>query len=330
MTAFIGGHDNRSPMRVLITGAAGFAGRHLAELCIAAGHEVTGAGRRPAERADPPAGLSRYAAADLGDPEQARALVAAARPAWIFHLAAEASVARSWEHPEETLAANLRSTENLLAAVRAEATEAAVVLASSGELYGPVPPERLPVTESEPLRPQNPYALSKACADLAAGFHADAHGLRVIRARAFNHAGPGQTPTYVVSSFARQIAMAEAAGGNGRVEIVTGNLEARRDITDVRDVVAAYALLAERAEPGVYNVGSGRSVPMADILAALAGLTPLAVEQRTDPDLLRPNDLMDMRASTSKLAAATGWEPRIPLERTLRDTLDWWRARVAS
>ena len=313
-------------MRVLITGAAGFAGRHLAVLCVAAGHEVTGAGRRPAERAAPPAGLSRAGAADLGDPEHARTLVAAARPEWVFHLAAEASVARSWERPEETLAANLRTTENLLAAVRVEAPEAAVVVASSGEVYGPVPPERLPVTEAEPPRPQNPYALSKAVADRAAGFHADAKGLRVIRTRAFNHAGPGQSETYVVSSFARQIAVAEAI--NGSVEIVTGNLDARRDFTDVRDVVAAYLLLAERGEPGVYNVGSGRSVPVADILAALAELTPLAVRQRTDPDLLRPNDLMDMRASTAKLTAATGWEPRIPLEQTLRDTLDWWRAKV--
>lgn len=317
-------------MRVLITGAAGFAGRHLAERCVAEGHEVVGAGRRPAERANPPEGLARYVTADFGDPEQARAAVATARPEQVFHLAAEASVARSWERPEETLEANLRSTEGVLAAVRAEAPDAAVVLASSGELYGPVPPERLPVTEAEPPRPQNPYALSKACADLAAGFHADAHGLRVIRARAFNHAGPGQSPTYVVSSFARQIAEAEAAGSDGRVEIVTGNLEARRDFTDVRDVVAAYLLLAERAEPGVYNVGSGRSLPMADILAALAGLTPLAVDQRTDPALLRPNDLMDMRASTEKLTAATGWAPRIPIEQTLSDTLDWWRTAVAA
>jgi GDP-4-dehydro-6-deoxy-D-mannose reductase len=176
----------------------------------------------------------------------------------------------------------------------------------------------LPVDESAPLRPQNPYAVSKASADLLAGFYADAHGLRVIRSRSFNHAGPGQQPTYAIASFARQA----AAGGR----IVTGNPDARRDYTDVRDVVRAYRLLAESAEPGVYNICSGRTASARELLAALAGAAGVELEHVIDPDLVRPHEVMEIRGSNEKLRSATGWKPEIPLERTLADTLEWWRA----
>jgi GDP-4-dehydro-6-deoxy-D-mannose reductase len=209
--------------------------------------------------------------------------------------------------------------------VRAEAPDAVVLHAGSGEQYGPVPEERLPVTEDEPLRPQNPYAVSKSAADLLAGFYADAHGMRVIRTRAFNHAGPGQSDSYVVAAFARQIAEAERAG---RSELVleTGNLAPRRDFCDVRDVVRAYWLAAERGEAAIFNVCSGVSRPVADILAGLARLTEVAVEQRTDPARLRQHEVMDIRGSHARLTEATGWQPEIALEQTLADTLDWWRA----
>jgi GDP-4-dehydro-6-deoxy-D-mannose reductase len=210
--------------------------------------------------------------------------------------------------------------------VRSSAPEAVVVVAGSGEQYGPVPEERLPVTEDEPLRPQNPYAVSKAATDLLAGFYADAHGLRVVRTRAFNHAGPAQSEIYVVSAFAKQIAEAERAGLDELV-LETGNLEPRRDFSDVRDVVRAYWLAAERGEPGIFNVCSGVSVRIADILARLAALTELRVEQRTDPSRLRKHEVMDIRGSHERLTAATGWRPEIPIERTLADALDWWRDR---
>jgi GDP-4-dehydro-6-deoxy-D-mannose reductase len=199
-----------------------------------------------------------------------------------------------------------------------------VLAAGSGEQYGPVPEERLPVSEDEPFRPQNPYAVSKAAADLLAGFYADAHGLRVVRTRAFNHAGPGQSDAYVVSAFARQIADAER-GGSGELLLETGNLAPRRDFCDVRDVVRAYWLAVERGEPAIYNVCSGVSVPVADILARLAAHTELRVEQRTDPSRLRKHEVMDIRGSHERLSGATGWQPEIPLDRTLADTLDWWR-----
>jgi GDP-4-dehydro-6-deoxy-D-mannose reductase len=308
-------------MRALITGAAGFVGGHLADLAADRGADVVGLGR---DAAGPPV-LSSYVQADLGDADATRRAVAELRPDAVFHLAADASVGRSWQVPAETFENNTRATLNLLEAVRAEAPDAVVLHAGSGEQYGPVPGERLPVTEDEPLRPQNPYAVSKAAADLLSGFYADAHGMKVVRTRAFNHAGPGQAPMYVISAFAKQIADAERAGSSELV-IETGNLAPRRDFTDVRDVVRAYWLAVESGEPAVFNVCSGVSVPVADILARLAALTDLRVEQRTDPSRLRKHEVMDIRGSHERLTGATGWEPQIALDRTLADTLDWWRA----
>jgi GDP-4-dehydro-6-deoxy-D-mannose reductase len=298
-------------MRALITGAAGFVGGHLSSLAAARGAEVIGPPREEL---------------DLLDADAVRALVADARPDAVFHLAALASVGDSWRSPAETLDNNMHATLNLLEGMRASAPDAVVVVAGSGEEYGPVPAERLPVVESEPLRPQNPYAVSKAAADLLAGFYADAHGLRVVRTRAFNHAGPAQSESYVIAAFAKQIAEAERAGLDELV-LETGNLEPRRDFTDVRDVVRAYWLAAERGEPQIFNVCSGVSVRVADILARLAALTELRVEQRTDPSRLRKHEVMDIRGSHERLTAATGWRPEIPIERTLADTLDWWRNR---
>jgi GDP-4-dehydro-6-deoxy-D-mannose reductase len=285
--------------RVVITGATGFAGTHLAAACAAAGDDVVG--------------LSR-STCDLVDADAARAAIAAARPAVVYHLAARAHVGESWREPARVLHDNVAMTLNVLEAVRAEAPAATVVAVSSGEVYGP--PAKLPVDESAPLRPQNPYAASKAAADLLAGLYADAHGLRVIRARAFNHGGPGQQPTHAISSIAHQVAQ-------GAVRIVTGNPDTRRDYTDVRDVVRAYRLLAERAEPGIYNVCSGHATSTAELVRALGA------EPEVDPALVRPNEVMELRGSNAKLQAATGWAPEIPLERTLRDALQRWRDEPA-
>jgi GDP-4-dehydro-6-deoxy-D-mannose reductase len=296
--------------RAFVTGKAGFVGGHLTAELEAAGAEVIGPSREEL---------------DLLDAEATRAALRAARPDAVYHLAALASVGESWRAPAETFDNNTRATLNLLEAVREEAPEAVVLHAGSGESYGPVPEERLPVTESEPLRPQNPYAVSKAAADLVAGFYADAHNLRVVRTRAFNHAGPAQSDMYVISAFARQIADAERARSQELV-LETGNLAPRRDFTDVRDVVRAYRLAVESGEAAIYNVCKGDSVPVADILAALTRLTDIAVEQRTDPARLRKHEVMDIRGSHARLTERTAWEPQIPLERTLADTLDWWRA----
>jgi GDP-4-dehydro-6-deoxy-D-mannose reductase len=315
-------------MRVLITGATGFAGRHLVSLCSAQGStEIIGIGRRPGAEADPPAELAAYHAIDLSEPGEANRVVGSTSPEMVFHLAAEASVANSWADPANVINYNVSSTLNLLEAVRTLAPGARVLVACSGEEYGA--PEQLPVTEEHPLRPKNPYAVSKASVDIAAGFYADAYGLRIVRTRAFNHAGPGQFDNYVMSNFARQIAEGEASGdSDGSVEVVTGNPDIRRDFTDVRDVVRAYWLAVERAEPGAYNVCSSRSVAIAEILSGLARHTELEVRTRTDPKRFRQNEVMEIRGSHDKLTRATGWEPEIPLDQTLHDMLEWWRSRT--
>ena len=301
-------------MRVLITGAAGFVGRHLAEHLMGAGHDVVGTGRSPETPVD-----FDYVTTDLLDTPAVAALLKRGFD-WVVHLAAYASVAQSWTAPGDTMHNNYVSTLNVLET----AGDAAVLIAGSGEIYGP--PQRLPVDETHELRPQNPYAVSKAATDLLGGFHSDAHGQRVFRTRAFNHFGPGQSDQYVVAAFARQIAEAEKSG---RTEVLvrTGSLESRRDFTDVRDVVRAYVLLLEGAEAGAYNVCSGSSRSGADILAALAQESPLDVKHETDPARLRKHEVMDIRGSHDKLTDATGWQPEIEFEQTIRDTLDWWRAR---
>jgi GDP-4-dehydro-6-deoxy-D-mannose reductase len=269
--------------------------------------------------------VSRAGGVDLLDGDAVRAAVRGAAPAVVFHLAARAHVGRSWREPAVTLADNQAMTLNLLEAVRAGAPDAVVVYASSGEIYGP--PAALPVDETAPLRPQNPYAVSKAGGDLLAGFYADAHGLRVVRARAFNHAGPGQAPTYAIASFARQVA-AGLEAGDDPVRVVTGNPDARRDYTDVRDVARAYRALAVAGEPGVFNVCSGRPASAAELVGTLGRVCGVAVDHQVDRGLVRGHEVMEVRGAWGRLAAATGWQPEIPLERTLADTVAWWREEI--
>ena len=253
--------------------------------------------------------------------------MARAAPDVVFHLAARADVPASWKDPETTLTENVATTLNLLDAVRSEAPEATVVSVSSGEVYGP--PASLPVGEDAPIRPQNPYAVSKVAGDALGGLYADAHGLRVIRARAFNHAGPGQSDRYAISAFARQFAEGEIRGDRP-VRIVTGNPDSRRDYTDVRDVVSAYRLLAEHAEPGVYNVCSGRSRSARELIALMGEALGREIDHVVDETRLRPHEVMEIRGAPDRLSVTTGWRPRIPLKRTLADTAAWWRERVAA
>ena len=276
------------------------------------------------ELGHPPLAPSR-AELDLLDGGAVREMVARSKPRIVFHLAALASVARSWAEPAEPLLQNVAMTLNVLEAVRAASPDAALVVASSGEIYGPV--ERLPVDELAPLRPQNPYAVSKAACDLLAGQYADAHGLRVVRTRAFNHAGPGQSSAYVVGSLTRQVAEAELEGRSEAV-LRTGSLDTSRDFTDVRDVVRAYVLAAE-LDPGAYNVCSGRSLSVGELVELLRASTELPLRAEVDPARLRPHDPPEIRGGAERLRAATGWAPTIPLERTVADGLAWWRTRLS-
>jgi GDP-4-dehydro-6-deoxy-D-mannose reductase len=292
---------------VLITGASGFAGRHLVAAC--AGDEVIAA---------PPS-----SALDLRAGSAALELVRSAAPDVVYHLAARAHVGASWNDPAGTIAANVEMTVSVLEAVRAAAPDAVVVAVSSGEVYGP--PDVLPTCEDAPLRPQNPYAASKASADLIAGFYADAYGLRVVRVRAFNHSGPGQEPIYAIANFAQQVASGLHAG-EFPVRVVTGAPDTRRDFTDVRDVVRAYRLLAARGEPGVFNVCSSVTHSARELVTALGEVTGVAVEHVVDPTRIRPHEVQEVRGSFERLHAATGWRPEIALETTLRDAVAAWRA----
>ena len=263
---------------------------------------------------------------DLLDAAATGRAIAQAEPEVVYHLAALASVAGSWERPGRALSENTLATLNLLEAVRTQTPDARVIVVGSGEIYGR--PASLPVDEDAPLRPQNPYAVSKAAVDLLATMYADAHGLEVVRVRAFNHAGPRQSTDYVVASLARQVAAGLAAGENP-VRVVTGNPEPRRDFTDVRDVVLAYRELAASAPPDAYNVCSWRATSVAELIALLREVTGREIAHEVDPARVRAHDVMEIRGSHDRLTAATGWEPRIPLATTLADTVAWWREREA-
>src|SRR4051794_13189569 len=274
-----------SPMRVLVTGVSGFVGGHLAEHLIGAGDLVVGlstSGRWPEALAHLKRQV-RIERCDLAgvDEGELEALIGRKQPEVIYHLAAQASPQASMTDPRGTWALNLGGTLNLLEAVKASGLRSRVVLVGSGVCYGNPAPEHLPVGEDCPLRPSNPYAASKAAADLLGLQHFLAHGTDVVMVRPFNHAGPRQSPSYVLGGLARQVAEVEA-GLRPRVEV--GNLDVVRDFTDVRDVVRAYRLLAERGMGGeIYNLGTGQGTRLADALATLTTLARVPVEVHVDP-----------------------------------------------
>jgi len=314
-------------MHVLVTGITGFVGGHLAERLIQAGDQVVGlsaSGRWPEELA----GLSqqvRLVRCDLARTEEAEltALLRRETPEVIYHLAAQANPQKSMSDPRGTWDLNLGGALNLLEAIKASGLKPRVVLVGSGVCYGNPAPEHLPVSESCPLRPNNAYSASKGAADLLGVQHYLSHGTDVVMARPFNHAGPRQGSMYVLSALARQVAEVEA-GRKPRVEV--GNLEVVRDFTDVRDIVRAHMLLAERGQAGeIYNIGTGQGTKIADALAILTSLTHTPVDVHVDPALVRPVDQPLLVADASKLHAATGWVPQYSITQTLKDMLEYWR-----
>jgi GDP-4-dehydro-6-deoxy-D-mannose reductase len=269
-----------------------------------------------------PEGCGRSVAVDLRDGDRVTDALRESAPEVVYHLAALSSVGRSWEQPAQTLGENVTTAVNVLEAVRSAAPDARVVWVSSCEVYGA--PAQLPTPEDAPLRPANPYAVSKATGELLTDVYASSYGLDIVRARPFSHSGPGQLPIFLLSSLARQAAAGRIAGVQ-QLEIVTGNPATRRDFTDVRDVVRAYRLLAAGAQPGVYNVCSSVSVSAYEQVQLLAELlAPIVVEHTIDPARVRANEVMDLRGSHTRLTAATGWEPEIPLRQTMADTIAWW------
>jgi len=309
--------------RVLITGARGFVGPHLLARLAAAGAEVSGMGP------EPDAGgltLRGWFVADLREPESLAAALAAARPTHVVHLAAQSSAAASFADATGTFEVNTLGTWRLLEAVRAVAASARVLVVGTGEIYGPqLPGSR--TTEDAPFRPVSPYALSKAAADAAAEVAVRALGLDVVRVRAFGHVGPGQTTRFFLPAFAEQVAAIES--GRSEPVMQVGNLDVVRDLTDVRDVAAAYVALLERGERGgAYNVCRGEGVRLADVTAGLVARARVPLRVEVDPARLRPADVPYLVGDPGRIAAATGWSAVIPLADTVTEVLAEWRARA--
>lgn len=291
-------------MRAFVTGGHGFVGTWLVRHLREQGDEVV------APHADE---------VDITDAGAVAQAIKDAAPDAVYHLAGFAHVGQSWQRPLDVFQVNAVGTLNVLEAAAA-AGAPRVLVVSSAEVFGQVQPDELPLTETSPIRPVSPYAASKAAAEILAAHAYLGRKVPAIVARPFNHTGPGQSPDFVVPAFARRIKDAVAAN---TTTLRTGNLEPRRDMTDVRDIVRAYRLLVEHGRPGeVYNVCSGTDVAIADLvrrMCHLAGHPELELE--TDPELFRPADIPVLRGDPAKLHQATGWSPEIPLDQTLRDVL---------
>jgi len=317
-------------MRVLITGAAGFAGRHLADhLSRYKNVEMFGLVRKartPEECRRLPRGVTAVHA-DLNSPIETLRILRRTRPDRIFHLAAESSVMVSWGHAERVITNNLIGQLHMFEAVRKLKLDPVIQVSGSAEEYGGAPKEEWPADERTLLRPVNPYAFSKAACSLLSYQYFKNFGLRIVTTRAFSQTGPGQNERFVASSFARQIALIERC--KQKPIILVGNLQAVRDFTDVRDVVRAYWLAAEKGVPGeVYNVCSGKAEPVQMILDTLLELTPIRIKVKQDRARMRPHDVPILLGNDKKFFKLTGWKPQIPFRRTLSDLLNDWRRRV--
>jgi len=313
-------------MRALITGISGFVGRHLSAELVRCGLEVFGT-CVSCDRVLEGVESSRIEIGDIRDGKKLRALIKRVKPEGVVHLAALSSVPLCFENPVLAFKVNLMGTVNLYEAIQDAGLVPKILFIGSSDEYGPVEEKDLPITEDFPLNPQNPYASSKAAADLMSFQYFLHKKLPVIRVRPFNHIGPGQSEHFVASSFARQIALIESRKLAPVIRV--GNLEARRDFTDVRDVVRAYSRLIEEGVPGeVYNIASGKEYPISEILEKLLALSKAQIRVEKDPKRFRPVDVPHRRGSFEKLKRKIGWAPTISIDNSLEDILNDWRRRV--
>ena len=314
-------------VRALITGITGFAGGHLAQILIDRGDEVLGVARDEGYGLDHLSQEISPVITDLRTPEAVSNLLAETQPDAIYHLAGQAFVPTAWTDPWATLEHNIRPQLNILQAMVSLTSRARLLVVASNEVYGYVPENALPVKEDAPLRPDNPYGVSKVAQDVLALQYHLSHGLDVLRVRAFNHIGPRQSPFFVAASFAKQIAEIEV----GLVEpiIKVGNLNAQRDFTDVIDVMRAYALLVEHGISGeAYNVGTGRAHSIGYLLDVLLSYSDIAIKIEQDPARMRPSDVPSIYADNTKLRSQTDWRPIYKFEDSLRRVLEYWRSEV--
>lgn len=311
-------------MKALVIGAAGFVGHYLLKQLAQEGWQLC-VTKMPGELLEMPG--ADIVDLDILQPEAVARLLKEQQPDALVHLAAQSSVAVSWKRPALTVDVNVKGTVNVLEAVRVLGSPPRVLLVGSGEEYGHVLPQDIPLGEDTVLRPGNLYAATKAAQNMIGAIYAQAYRLPVMMVRAFNHVGPNQSPQFVVADFCKQVAEIEA--GQREPVLRVGNLSAKRDFSDVRDVVRAYALLLRKGEGGqTYNVGSGKAVAVQEILDRILSFATVPVRVEVDPGKLRPVDVPVIEADTEKLRTCTGWAPEIPLEATIRETLDYWRNHI--
>ena len=315
--------------RVLVTGVTGFAGSHLVDYLLTRDDcEIYGIlrWRSRTENIEHVMDRIKLLECDLRDASSTRDTLERVRPDFIFHLAAQSFVPTSWIAPTESLTTNILGQVNIFEAVRRLGLKTRIQLACSSEEYGMVNPDEVPIRETNPLRPLSPYAVSKVAQDLLGYQYWMSWKVDSVRTRGFNHEGPRRGPVFVASDFAKQIADIEK--GRRPPVVHVGNLEAKRDFTDVRDMVQAYWLSLEKCEPGeVYNICSGQAWSIREVLDHLLSLSKADIEVRQDSTRLRPSDVPILVGDHSKFTKATGWQPKIPFEKTLSDMLEFWRAR---
>jgi len=314
--------------KVLITGVTGFAGNYLAEYLLSL-KEYDISGTYLAEDSLNNIGFSKdkvnLIKADLSEEKAVSKIIREVSPSIIFHLAALTSPFDSFNNPVQTLTNNISLQVNILEAVRKYSLfDTKILIVSSADIYGLVGKENLPIDEETPLTPTSPYSVSKIAQDFLGLTYFLSYKLKVIRVRPFNHIGPRQSPSFVVSSFAKQIA--EIEKGKKEPVLRVGNLESKRDFTDVKDMVRAYVLAVEKGECGdVYNIGSGFSYKISDILNKLIAMSSSKIKIEKDEALFRPSDNPDLVCDAGKFIKLTGWKPEISIDTTLRNTLDYWR-----
>jgi GDP-4-dehydro-6-deoxy-D-mannose reductase len=317
-------------VKVLITGVTGFVGSHMVEyLFTKKDVEIWGIERWRSKKDNIRQFEDKinFIECDLRDASSVEKTIAQIKPDKIFHLAAQSFVPTSWNAPAETLTTNIIGQLNIFEAVHKIGINPWIQIACSSEEYGMVYPEETPIKETNPLRPLSPYGVSKVGQDMLGYQYAMSYGMNIVRTRGFNHTGPRRGEVFVESNFAQQIAKIEK--GVQKPVIHVGNLDARRDYTDARDMVKAYWLATEKCKRGeVYNICSGKDWKIKDVLDILLSYSKIKVEVKPDPARMRPSDVMILLGDNSKFIRETGWKPEIPFETTLLDLLNYWRERV--